>query len=845
MTRSRKRKLLRLRAKNAWMPLASALLAGAPMVHAAEADTESGELAEVLVTAQKRTEDVQKVPISMQVLGGEKLDQLQINSFDDYAKYLPSLSYESYGPSQAQLYFRGITTGILGGSSLHAGTSATTGIYLDDIPITTIANTPDLHVYDVQRVEALAGPQGTLYGANSLSGTLRIITNKPDASAFSAGYDVDVNDYTKGKAGGKFEGFVNLPIGSNAAIRLVGFYEHDGGYISNVPASRTYQLGTADGVAALCNAPASPLNGQVTTSCPITITNAAYAKSNSNDVDTYGGRAALKVDLDERWTVTPTIVFQHQKSNGDFLYDPKIGDLKVTDFAPQYTQDQWYQSALTVEGKIGNFDLIYVGGYYERNTTIASDYSEYNVAYDYSGYSRFRNNAGQLIDPTQQQFQFDRYTKMSHELRLSSPVSDPVHYVFGLFYERQTDTIRDEYEVPNLGNTPPWNFSVPGQAPNLYLTQQDRVDRDYAAFLDATWDITSQWHLAAGIRGFVARNTLYGFFGFNEGYSDPNADPATTNDGDSYSRSSGGTGQCNPANPLNPVTPGGNIPCVNTDYGVREAGQTHRVTLTYQIDPTHMLYATYSTGFRPGGVNRRPGLAPYDSDTLSNYEIGWKTAWLDRSLRFNGAVFYEQWKGVQFGVSGPNGITDFFNVGNATVKGLESDIGWLLWDHLDLSFSGTYADSQTSTNFCGENDTNTGVLSTCTTAAAVVPAGTRLPVTPEVKFNLIARYKWDVADHKMYVQAAATHQSSSNPELLAGPESVMGPLPGFTSVDLSFGVAKDRWTLALYLDNAFDERGQLNRGSQCADTVNNYCYINYRILPIKPQIVGIKFGNKF
>jgi len=432
MTRSRKRKLQRASGRSTWVPIASAILVSGGVAHADTADT--GELDLVVVTAQKRTEDLQKVPISIQVLSGEKLEQLQVSSFDDYAKFLPSVSFQSSGPGQAQLYFRGIAS-TAGGSALHAGPDSATGQYLDETPITTIGNSPDLHVYDIQRVEALAGPQGTLYGASSLSGTLRIITNKPDPSHFSAGYDVQANKYTAGAAGGQFEGFVNIPLSDNAAIRLVGYVDHDGGFLNNVPASRTYQRSPY-----LFDVNGNPLTGPgAPTAAPITDTNAGFVKSNANDISTYGGRAALKVDLDDRWSITPMVVYQHQASNGGFAFDPKVGDLNYTDFTPDYTKDAWYQAALTVQGKISNYDLVYSGGYFVRNLTVASDYSEYSVAYDTNGYSRFRDSNGNLLDPTQTQVQIDRYTKTTNELRLSSPVTDTVHFVVGAFMQRQTE----------------------------------------------------------------------------------------------------------------------------------------------------------------------------------------------------------------------------------------------------------------------------------------------------------------------------------------------------------------------------------------------------------------------
>src|ERR1700730_10507069 len=225
MTRSRKRKLARNRAKWAGMPLASAILATGGAAYGSS-QTEQGTLEEVVVTAQKRSEDLQKVPISLTVLGGEKLEQLQVTQFDDYVKFLPSVSFSSLGPSQGEVFFRGISSGAGG---LHAGPLPTSGLYLDEIPVTTIAGAVDLHVYDIARVEALAGPQGTLYGASSLSGTLRIITNKPNPAGFSAGYDVKADKWGKGSAGGGVEGYVNIPLAEHAAVRLVGFLEHGGG----------------------------------------------------------------------------------------------------------------------------------------------------------------------------------------------------------------------------------------------------------------------------------------------------------------------------------------------------------------------------------------------------------------------------------------------------------------------------------------------------------------------------------------------------------------------------------------------------------------------------------------
>jgi iron complex outermembrane receptor protein len=826
MTRSRKRKLARNRAKWAGMPLASAILASGGAY--AAADTEQGTLEEVVVTAQKRSEDLQKVPISLQVLGTEKLEQLQVTQFDDYAKFLPSLSFKSLGPSQAELFFRGISSGA---GQLHAGFLPSSGLYLDDIPVTTVAGSLDLHVYDIARVEALAGPQGTLYGASSLSGTLRIITNKPDPSAFSAAYDVKADKWGRGNGGGGIEGYVNIPLSEHAAIRLVGYYEHDGGYINNVYRQDTYQRFSVGGIPVAQSTPDGHPDF-----APLTVNNANAQKSHYNDIDSIGGRAALKVDLNDQWSITPQVIAQHQRTHGDFGFDPKLGDLNVADYFLPRNLDRWYQSELTVEGKISNWDLVYSGGWFERKVDNLVDYSQYTIGYDSLSvadnapgyqYTRFADAAGNLIDPTQYTSNKDKYTKMSHELRLSSPAEYRFRAITGLFYQRQTDDIRAEFDIKNL----PVYYEVAGQKDVYYLSQQDRTDRDYAAFGEGTFDITDKLKVTAGIREFWVNNTLYGFFGFNDnGYS--------THSGEALCLQEG-----NPIVTTPGVYTGGNRPCVNTDKKVVEHGETHKVNLQYQIDPDVMVYGTWSTGFRPGGNNRLPTAGSFRADTLANFELGWKTAWFDHRVRANGAVFYEKWGQVQTAVQGQYGITSVVNAGDARVEGIESDVSWAVDEHLTLSASATgLLRAEITSTFC--RPTKLGVpQSTCTPDFIDAAVGTQLPVTPKVKANGTARYAFNVGDYKSFVQGSVIHQSATTYSL-ESTRFLVGDTPSFTTFDFSAGTSKDNWHVEAFIENAFDKRGQLGRLSECNDSAG-YCLSNAKIYPIRPMQFGVKFGQKF
>ncbi|MDE2442651.1 MAG: TonB-dependent receptor, partial [Betaproteobacteria bacterium] len=546
---------------------------------------------------------------------------------------LPSVSFQSFGPGQSQIYFRGVSSGANANGS-HSGPQPTSALYVDEVPLTTIGGAPDLHVYDMERVEALSGPQGTLYGASSLSGTLKLITRKPDPSKFSAGVSLTGTTFGKGSnsSGGTIEGYFNAPLSPTAALRVSAFYERDGGFISNVSGTRTYTLYDSNGVLV-----------------PFSINNNAFVKKNFNDTDTWGGRAALGIDLDDNWTVTPSVIYQNQKSHGTYLFDPAVGDLKVQDYTPDYGSDEWYQAALTIKGKQGNWDVTYAGGYFERDTDVVQDYSAYTVAYDaYApSYVSFLKSNNQILDPTQTYRGRDHYSKQTHELRVSSPAGNAWKVTAGVFYERQTDRIWADYIIPGLAAAQ-GGFAVPKCGDDVFCTRVNRVDRDYAGFIDASYDILENVTINGGIRYFGTKNSLGGFSGLASTVAN--------------------TVTCTPTSDTV-------LPCKLFDNTVTQSGETHKVNLTWKINPDAMVYATYSTGYRPGGINRRVGVNPYKADKLNNYEIGFKTQWWDRKLTLNVTAFLEDWKDLQYGLTsaGAVGVISTYNAGNARIKGLEGD----------------------------------------------------------------------------------------------------------------------------------------------------------------------------
>lgn len=791
------------------IPLAAAL---SVTLSTAAAQSNEGVLENIIVTAQKRQENLQEVPLSITALGTAKLEELHVSDFQDYAKFLPSLSYTSLGPGFSRLYFRGVSSGDNGN---HSGPMPSVGMYLDEQPITTIQGALDVHVYDIARVEALAGPQGTLYGASSQAGTIRIITNKPDPEKFAAGYDIEGN-MLDGEAGYVAEGFANLPLSDRAAIRLVGYGKRDAGYISNVAADREY-----------------PIAG-------ITINNGNRIKEDYNNVDTYGARAALRVDLNDSWTISPTLMHQQQESNGAFAFDPSLGDLKVARYRPEHADDRWTQAALTVEGKIANLDVVYAGSYLKRSVDTEQDYSDYSLFYDISyGYVLY-NDAGDLIDPTQYIQGKDRYKRHSHEFRVSTPAERRVRFVGGLFFQRQQHQIEQRYKVDELAD----DDEVAGWSDTIWLTEQERVDRDYAVFGELSFDITDKVTITGGARWFKAENSLAGFFGYGDGFSDSGSSGEAL-----CSRVAGDP--IGDRSSFVPFTAVGTAPCKNLDREVDEDGVTPKVNVTYKIDDNRMVYATFSKGFRPGGVNRRGTFPPYDADYLKNYEIGWKTTWADNRLRFNGALFMLDWDDFQFSFTGENGLTNVTNAGGARIKGVEADVEWAVTESLLLSGGMTYLDAKLRGEFCELLDDAGEPLpfDECFGADPYggpdirrgARDGTELPIVPEYKTNLTGRYRFEVGALDAFAQAAFVYQTETRSALVQYDESILGKNRAYGIADLSVGVGNGSWSAELFINNAFDKRADITRFSQCREEMCTKPYI----VTNRPRTIGLKFGQKF
>lgn len=769
-------------------------------------------LDEITVTARKRTENLQDVPISVQALDSTKLTELGVASFADYAQQLPSLSFKSFGtPGSATIYMRGVADGGNGNAS---GSQPSVGLYLDEQPVTAIAANLDIHIYDVARIEALAGPQGTLFGASSESGTLRIITNQPSTDAFEGRVDVSAGSTKGGDPSYSGEGFVNIPIGDRAAIRLVGWAINDGGWIDNVPGTRTYQLEGGYGY--------NPNNFGRTN----TINNDSFVKDNFNTLEKYGLRAALKVDLSDSWTATAGVIYQDSKAEGVWEQGddrqvpgggvtpphPLVGKNEIQRFSDEFNNDKFSQFAVTLKGEVAGQSLTYAGSYLDRDVQYQTDYSAY--AEDQRGYfvpyyacdysATGQNLATQSATDCTSLYEFynadNAYTRSSHELRLQSMGDGRLQYTVGAFSQDSEHKYLQRWFQPGMSPTLQVDPAKYGNSV-FFRTDQKREETQFALFGEATYNFTDAFSATFGMRHYDETSKVKGVVGW-------------------------GTGQPSFGSP-NKDTP--------SDSKVDFSDTLYKFSLGYKISDDHMIYATYSEGYRPGGLNRDAGLIAkigtqsWKPDTLQNYEFGWKTTWLDGRLRWNGAAYLMKWDDVQFTIYDFSLVPccgSVYNLSTAEIKGVESDLSFAVTEAFTLSVAAAYNDAKTTDDFILARPAPKPPL-------LAVPKGTELPNVPQLKASLQARYQFKISDFDAYTQLSYSYTDGSWSEIR--PEKRFRQ-DSYSLINLRGGISRDDWGIDLYIDNLTDEAADLYAHPR-----------NYEATAVanRPQSFGADFWKKF
>jgi len=750
------------------------------LVAPAYAQDETAMLEEIIVTAAKREQNLQDLAVSIQVLGNEQLENLGVRSFEDFIDFLPTVSYSSGGPGFAQIYMRGIASG---GDGNHSASMPSVGYYLDEQPVTTINQVLDIHMYDIARIETLAGPQGTLYGQGSQSGTIRIITNKPVMGETEGGFDLEANGTKGGDPGYNLNGFVNLPLGERAAVRLVGWHKELGGFIDQVPTTMTFpgpQTNTAD--------------------------NTAFVRENANEVTTTGLRALLKVDLNDNWSVTPGIMVQESDNEGYWEHNPEFfGDLQTGRLWPASGEDDWYQASLTLDGSIGDIDIVYAGAYLDRQQDYEYDYSDYTEYWAYyltnpdyyaaPGYCVYYDVNYECAIGTQYVGAKNEFLRTSHELRLQSSPDQRLRWIAGVFSQKQEHNFDLQWIVPDLDPALTVVLPEPGRygGTTVWQTYQIRKDRDIAYFGELSFDFSDKVTGTFGARYFEFENNLYGFNGFARHCTGQYIDGEFVQ----MTEADGGEMQ---------------FPCFNTrvlDNTVKSDDWAFKGNLEYSFDDDKLIYVTWSEGFRSGGANRArvAGLETYKPDFVTNYEIGWKLLLADGRVRLNGAAYIIDWDNFQFGFLDftLSNLTIVQNVGNSRTTGVEWDLTWAANDNNLFTFAGSYNNAELETDFW-RNPDDTGDPNVPFNA----PKGTPMPYVPEIQLTGIWRSNFEIASMPGFFQTAVAHTGKRWNDLDTLNVPARRQMDAYTLVNLSAGIENENWKLSLFVNNAFDERADID-----------------------------------
>ncbi len=799
------------------LAVSAALTTGVPflpvMTHAADenAAAPEGALQEITVTARKRTENLQDVPISMDVFSSKDLQNLAITKFEDYATLTPSLAFISAGPGTQTLVMRGVSDG----SNPNYGNASLSLFMVDDMSMSFYGVTPDLHLYDIERIEVLNGPQGTTFGAGSMGGAVRFITNKPDPTAFSAGVDLDAGKIDGGTRNSVVEAYLNLPVVPDwTAVRLSVYDDYRGGFITNALTTRHWVNGT-------------------------TSTNAPWAGKDYNHEKIEGGRLAISQKIAEGWKATATASYQSQLAHGAWDEDPSIGGARSLDgtlvngpvrpeppntvarFGPEFKQYYTKTFDFHLDGDLGIADLVYANTWWAQDDRWVNEYSEYM---QYANVSPTFNATTQqafacLTDPINgagfsgcnvptlyYDYRF-KVTRWSNELRLQSKSGGWFHWLIGGYWEKTHEAWADYYHMPGLQTAGEqyksyvsyYGATTPPPGPDDWFSYNARFDYlQSTEFTNEVIDILPTLHLELGTVHFSSHQSTdkYGGYWYR------------------------------------PQQP-------NTVYGSSNRWNS-KADLSYNVSKDVLVYADVAQGFRDGGPNLLPsnctppsGGAPnkFEPDSLTNYELGWKTTWLEGRLVWNGAFYYMPWHGLQNSVFDPAICTygSFTtNIGDAQVYGTESEIKFRPNSHWNFDFMASYNDARVRT----DNYYNSSFQ---------VTPGERLPYDPYFNWSGQVRYETPVQDTLHgYAQYDAEHKGDMWNDIQAngyvGLPRVLQP--GYTIMNLRVGVSEtaSHWLGELYITNL------ANKNAVIYTNEGNY---DLRFTRNEPRVFGVRFSYRW
>jgi outer membrane receptor protein involved in Fe transport len=821
---------------------------------------ENRRLKMVTVTATKRTESAQNIPVTVNALGEQELDQLGVKNFSDYLVQLPGVTAGGSGPGQNTIYIRGLasTTPNLTVAGV-AGLAPNVSFYLDEQPLAQPGRNLDVYAADLERVEVLSGPQGTLFGSSSQAGTVRLITNKPSLSGFDAGFKASTAFTDGGEMSNSVEAMLNLPVTDNFALRGVVYTDTQGGYIDNVggtlstrESARFRPEGTVrgNGVPVSAQRAGFQAGADLSGVTFVDANNGTIAENDINDTTYQGFRLSGYYEFNPDWDLLIQHSQQTIESDGVFFADPELDDYDIVRFTPEEIEDKFHSTAWTLEGRLGMLEAIYTGAYTERTTDQVVDYSDYLFVGQYLPYYICDYDvtyptgaapAGTCYAPDLFVKSHSETKVQTHELRFNTPSENRWRATFGAFYSDLELAERNDFTYPGstmvqytdgsvgfapnypltntevtgeIGSASPGYFSQPGPFPEGVIFRNDvlRTDEQIGIFGETTFDFTDQLALTLGARYYDVEVDLKGsanssFFNL---FADTDQQVFGTNISFLY---------------------GPNGPAEAPDKAATD-GVILKATGEWTPTANTLFYATYSEGFRAGLLNRPGGASgpnnytvPYavDTDEVKNYEIGWKTELFDNSLRFNGAAFFVDIEGLQTTIFDPSIVNLFFsdNAANAELKGIEGDFTWVPESVDGLTVAGAFSllDSEITDVLVPTDD---------------VVEGSELAFAPAYQGNLRVRYEWDL-ERQIAGQNVRAHVM---PQLVFSDSSVTDvieinkmELDGYVTLGATAGLTGDNWGAELFATNLTNEYAELS---------GSFIFDRKRVTPIRPRTIGVR-----
>ena len=856
------------------------------------AGADQGVIEEVVVTATKRSASMQDVPIAVQAMTENTLEEQNITSFEDYVKYLPSVNAGGRGPGQNEIYIRGAAVDAINISVAESqGSAPNVALYLDEQPVTAGGRNLDVYITDMERIEVLPGPQGTLYGASSQAGTVRLITNKPVIDEFGASLAAGFSSTSNGEPSDKVEAMINIPvIEGKLAVRAAVYSDNKGGYIDNVEGTFTanptlnpaYPGSSVDFDEGHVFANGTVV-GEGGVSIPVnytTATSSALVEDDFNDSSYQGVRLGAKYLINDNWSALVQFTQQSLKTQGVFDYDESLGDLKVARFTEDSLEDEFSQYAWTLDGRVGALDLVYTGAFLDREVSQRLDYTGYsNIGAFIPGYQceyltgtyyhgldigqanyswdpTLSGNTGVIEcgNPANNFNAENENTRMTHEVRVSTDPDNALRFTGGVFYEDAEilHVGNFNYLAPAEAGFAPINInlnsSLDGAAANArgqvnpathFRNDNHRNEEQIAYFGELSYDITENITVAGSARYY---DLEYGFTGYGAWrYGNR---PLFTDDAD-------------PSNDVRPNVTGGRdyAQKFNVLQPINTTDTITKVTVTWTPTDDLLLYVTSSEGYRPPGFNRGaaqkgtyspgtecaavaanetngfPGYClPYkfDSDTLENLELGWKMTFLDGKMRLNGSLYRIDWEDIQVSQFDSQNISIFTIVDN----GGDAEITGL---EMDMVWAAT--DNLTVFGAMSYNDTEL-VRVDPGFSFVVQDEGRPLPLTPEFQGNLRARYYWEMSGGKEgFVQLGGKYSGEALNSIVDTTTEPNTMQDSYVIMDASVGLTTDTgWGVELYVSNLTDERAQLH--------INRQDFLE-RTTTNRPRTIGARFKYDF